>query len=322
MDLNLIILFLLAILFGLLFFIQDFSTRLKFKLNISFIAGVSIAYFFIVLLPEVSERLPEFPLHLRIFEFLFILSGFIFIHVSEKIILQKVESKSQKRVRKLLSMEKNLELVEQNIEDIITLELIKDEKLDEFALKDLGKTLNDLQKQSKEILSEIEEKKLKIKMHIQKDLNEIRYFTNFFYHFIVGLLIVALLIIEFLSGILFFIFAFFRVIITSVSESNIEIFSDLGIEVKFEESKYMKLLLSSTVIIGVVFGIFFELFLPVNLETIYILYSFISGVILYTIVREVIPEKEKGKPLYFLIGAGGFILFIYFIRVFTTFINV
>jgi len=322
MELNLIVVILLAIIFGLLFFIEDFSTKLKIRLNISFIAGVSIAYFFIVLLPEVAERLPELPLHLKIFEFLFILLGFIFIHVSEKLILQKVESKSQKRVRKLMKMEENLEIVERNIEDIITLELTQEEKLDEFALRDLGRTLTELQDKSREIQSEIDEKKLKIKRHIQKDLNEIRYFTDFIYHFIVGLLIVALLIIEFLSGLLFFIFAYFRVIITSGSESSLEVYSDLGIEIKFEESTSIRFLLSSAVLIGVAFGVFFELFLPVNLELIYILYSFISGVILYAIVREIIPEKEKGKPLYFLIGVVGFILIIYLIRIFTTLIDI
>jgi zinc transporter ZupT len=322
MAFDLFIIFLFAIIFGLLFFIEDFSTKLKIRLNISFIAGVSIAYFFIVLLPEISERLPELPLHLKIFEFLFILLGFIIIHVSEKLILQKVESKSQKRVRKLIKMEKNLEIVERNIEDIITLELTQEEKLDEYALRDLGKTLTELQDQSKEIRSEIEEKKLKIKMHIQKDLNEIRYFTDFIYHFIVGLLIVALLIIEFLSGILFFIFAYFRVIVTSGSESSLEVYSDIGIEIKFEESRSIRFLLSSAALIGIAFGILLELFLPVNLEIIYILYSFISGVILYTIVREVIPEKEKGNPLYFLIGAVGFILIIYLVRIFTTLIQI
>ncbi|MFX1337527.1 MAG: hypothetical protein ACFFDK_02855 [Promethearchaeota archaeon] len=322
MAFDLIILFLFAIIFSLLFFIEDFSTKLNIRLNISFIAGVSIAYFFIVLLPEVSERLPELPLHLKIFEFLFILLGFIIIHVSEKFILQKVESKSQKRVRKLMKMEKDLEIVERNIEDIITLELTQEEKLDEYALRELGKALTELQDQSKGISSEIEEKKLKIKMHIQKDLNEIRYFTNFIYHFIVGLLIVALLIIEFLSGILFFIFAYFRVIVTSSSESSLEVYSDLGIEIKFEVPKVIKFLISSAALLGVAFGIFFELFLPVNLELIYILYSFISGVILYTIVREVIPEKEKGNPIYFLIGAVGFIVIIYLMRIFTTLIQI
>jgi zinc transporter ZupT len=49
----------------------------------------------------------------------------------------------------------------------------------------------------------------------------------------------------------------------------------------------------------------------------YILFSFTSGVILYTVVREVIPEKEKGKPSYFLIGFVGFTLVIFVINILT-----
>jgi len=286
-------------------------------LNISFIAGVSIAYFFIVLLPEVAERLPELPLHLKIFEMFFILIGFIFIHVSEKMILQKVESKSQKRVRKLMKMENDLELVERNIENIINVELQR-EKLDDYALKDLGRTLTELKAKGEEIKSEIEQKKKRIQGKIERDLNEIRFFTNYFYHFIIGIILIALLIIELLSGILFFIFAFFRLIVTRSSEFSKEVYSDLGIEIKYEDSRLIGFILASSVLVGVIIGTLFELFLHVDIELIYILYSFISGVIFYTIVREVIPEKEKGKPIYFLIGVVGFTLFIFFIRIFTT----
>jgi hypothetical protein len=41
-------------------------------------------------------------------------------------------------------------------------------------------------------------------------------------------------------------------------------------------------------------------------------------VILYTIVKEVMPEKEKGKPLYFLIGFIGFTVAIFIISIFTS----
>ncbi len=321
MDLNLIVVIVLALVFGLMFFIEDFIPKLQFKLDKSFIAGISIAYFFLVLLPEIAEGLPEFPFHLKIFEFFFVLIGFIFIHVSEKLILQKVESKSQKRVRKLMKMENNLELVERNIEDIINIELTQ-EKLDEDALKDLGSTLSDLNAKSEEIKSEIEQKKKKIQMKIERDLSEIHFFTDYFYHFIVGIILVALLIIELLSGIFFFIFAFFRVIVSSSSEFSKEVYSDLDIKVKYEESPAIRFILASSAITGVIIGTIFELLLPVDIELIYILYSFISGVILYTIVREVIPEKEKGKPLYFLIGVVGFTLFIFFIRIFTTLIHI
>ncbi|MFX0072561.1 MAG: hypothetical protein ACFFAO_15860 [Candidatus Hermodarchaeota archaeon] len=317
MEVDFFIVILLATLFGILFFIEDFSTKLIVKLNKSFIAGVSLAYFFLILLPEISINLPEFPFGLELFEFIFILSGFVFIHISEKIILQKIETKSQYRVRKLIKMENDLELVERNIEDIIKVELNR-EKLDEYALKDLGTTLSDLKEKSKEIQSEIEQKKLKIQAHIEKDLKEIHYFTDFFYHFIVGILIVALLVIELFSGILFFIFAFFRLIVISGTEVSREAYSDLGIEIKYQESKKTRIILSSAVFVGVIIGILFELLIPVNLEVIYVLYSFISGIILYTIVREVIPEKEKGNILYFLIGVVGFTIIIIIIKLFTS----
>jgi len=321
MELNLFIIFTLALIFGILFFIEDFIPKLQFKLNKSFIAGISIAYFFLILLPEIAEGLPEFPFHLKIFEFLFILIGFIFIHVSEKMILQKVESKSQNRVRKLMRMEKDLELVERNIENIINVEL-QQEKLDDYALKDLGRTLTELNAQGEEIKTEIEQKKKRIQMKIERDLSEIHFFTDYIYHFIIGIILISLLIIELISGILFFIFAFFRLIVTRSSDISKEVYSDLGINVKYEESRLIKFILASSVLVGVIMGILFELSLPVNIELVYILYSFISGVILYTIVREVIPEKEKGKPLYFLIGVVGFTLVIFIIRIFTTLIQI
>ena len=321
MELNLIIIILLALIFGFLFFIEDFVPKIQFKLNKSFIAGISIAYFFLILLPEIAEGLPEFPFHLRIFEFLFILIGFIFIHITEKLILQKVESKSQKRVRKLMKMENNLELVTGNMENILNREL-KQEKLDEDALKALGDTLTELKDKEDEIKIEIEQKKKKIQMKIERDLKEIRFFSDYIYHFIVGIILVALLIIDLLSGILFFIFAFFRLIVSKSSEFSKEIFSDLGIEVKYEESGTIHFILASSVLVGVIIGTLFELFLPVDIELIYVLYSFISGVILYTIVREVIPEKEKGNPVYFLIGVVGFTLIIFIIRIFTTLITI
>ena len=122
MTLEAVIVLILSLSFGILFFISDFYedklTRLI-QLHVSFIAGISVAYFFLVVLPEVGDKLPEFPFELRLFEFLFVLIGFTFIHVSEKLILQKVESNTQKKMRKLLQKEKTLESVEDNMENIL-----------------------------------------------------------------------------------------------------------------------------------------------------------------------------------------------------------
>jgi len=40
-----------------------------------------------------------------------------------------------------------------------------------------------------------------------------------------------------------------------------------------------------------------------------ILISMIAGVLLYIIVKEFLPEKEKGQPLFFIFGIALFFIF-------------
>ena len=310
----------ISLVFGVLFFIVDFYQQKHPKLNVSLIAGISISYFFLVLLPEIAENIPVIPFDLPFFEYLFVLIGFIFVHISEKLILQKVESKSQKRMRKLIKKEEILQSVEDNIENVLTKELEKDD-LDDKALKDIAITLADLHKQGGEFKEEINKYKVKIQTHINEDLSNLRFFTNFSYHLLVGIIVVGLLTIDLtdylsndlppITGILFFLFAWFRAIITNRSESHI-IFTDLDIYDTYEidENTTRKYILALSNIVGVLIGLFLDLIKFEYSELFYIFFSFISGVILYTIVREVIPEKEKGQPIYFLIGSIGFTMLI------------
>ena len=321
MELNIIIIITLSLILGIMFFIVEFFDKnINFQIHVSFIAGISVAYFFLILLPEIASGLPEFPLGLEIFEYLFIFLGFSFIHVSEKLILQRVESKSQERVRDLYEKEKILEAVEKNIANTIDKEILKDE-VDNYSLKSLVQVVVDLNKQSSEMSGQINKIKRKIQKHIEQELSELRFFTNFFYHFTVGIIIVALLNIDFLQGVLFFVFAFFRTLISNKLYRSEKVYSDLDIEIQFKESKIRDFLLSISALGGVALGLLLELYSSFDIELVFILYSFISGVILYTIVREVIPEKEKGKPIYFVIGALGFTIIIMFINIFTTLIQ-
>ena len=315
MPINFTIIAVISLVFGALFFVVDFYERKHPKLNISLIAGISISYFFLVLLPEIAENIPVFPFELTIFEYLFVLIGFVFVHTSEKFILQKVESKSQRRMRKLIEKEKIVADVEENIENILTKELEK-EKFDPEALKDIALTIANLHKQDGEFNEEINRYKAKIQTHINEDLSKLRFFTNFSYHLLVGIIVVGLLAFDIISGILFFLFAWFRAIITNRSEKHI-IFTDLEIyEINdLEANTTKKYILAFSNFIGVVFGLILDLIAFEFTEMFYILFSFISGVILYTIVREIIPEKEKGKPSYFLIGFVGFTLVIFVINI-------
>lgn len=320
MSINFTFIATISLVFAALFFVVDFYERKHPKLNISLIAGISISYFFLVLLPEIAENIPVFPFELTIFEYLFVLIGFVFVHTSEKLILQKVESKSQRRMRKLIEKEKIVADVEENIENILTRELEKEE-FDPEALKDIAQTIADLHNQGKGFNEEINQYKAKIQTHINEDLGNLRFFTNFSYHLLVGIIVVGLLAFDIISGILFFLFAWFRAIITNRSEKHI-IFTDLEIyEINdVEENTTRKYILALSNFIGVVFGLILDLLAFEFTETFYILFSFTSGVILYTIVREVIPEKEKGQPIYFLIGFVGFTLVIFVINILTNFI--
>jgi zinc transporter ZupT len=86
---------------------------------------------------------------------------------------------------------------------------------------------------------------------------------------------------------------------------------------KYEKGSIMRYLLGTSAFTGIIIGIVINLLLPENLELLFIFYSIISGVILYVIVREVIPEKEKGDPIKFITGMIGFIIIIALINIFT-----
>ncbi|TFF95408.1 MAG: hypothetical protein EU544_02840 [Promethearchaeota archaeon] len=302
-----------SIIGGIVFFIVDlFNENKTREIHSSVIAGISVAYFFLVVLPEISENMPEYPLHLRLLEYLFVLIGFTFIHVSEKYILQKVDSKAQDRIKRLLKMEKNLDLVEQNLGHILKSEL-GEEDLDDYALKDLSRVLVDLIEQEETLKEQDKDLKRRIQSHINENLDNIHLFTNFIYHFLIGLIFFNLLLIELLIALLFFLFALFKAIISKTS-NDVIIFPEIEVIDRLEKPKGLRIFLASATFLGFFIGVIFELTAPISLEILYVLFSFISGVILYIIVREVIPEKEKGNPVYFLLGVIIFFIAVLIIR--------
>lgn len=317
MSLSALIGIILAIAFGIFFFIVDYYENKFIHLHASYIAGISIVYFFLIVLPEIGQRLPVFPFDLVLFEYLFVLIGFTVIHITEKFILQKVESGTQKKMRKLLIKEKTLESVEHNIEMILRREL-KQEKLDENALREIARTLSDLNEEENKMKSEINRYKIKIQNHVNMNLQKFRFTTDYIYHFLVGVILVGLLLVDLVSGILFFIYAFFRTIVSKRSESHI-IFTDLEIyeRIGYEGNPVLKYVLGASTLTGIVVGFSLKAIFGVNLELLFIFYSIVSGMILYIIVREVIPEKEKGDPVKFIIGLIGFTLIIFIINIFT-----
>ena len=193
---------------------QFFSTN-KLKL-VSFSAGVSIAYFFLMLLPEIYGGFT----YLNKLIFFFILIGFILFHLTEKFIYQH-ERKEQ----------------------------------------------------------------------LMHDLKEAHSLVFFFYHFIVGLVLIRILANGFIEGMLFFIPILFHMTITNVSLSEIH--------KKMTESKLIRFLLCISSLIGILFA----LFASISNVLYYTLFSFIGGAMLYIVVREEIPKEKKDHPKYFILGA-------------------
>ncbi|MEK6922541.1 MAG: hypothetical protein AABX08_01940 [Nanoarchaeota archaeon] len=64
------------------------------------------------------------------------------------------------------------------------------------------------------------------------------------------------------------------------------------------KNKLVRLLLSSSPLIGVLIASFFSISPIVN----HLLIAFISGVLLFIVIREVIPKESQGDPLDFLLG--------------------
>ncbi|MHA1777484.1 MAG: hypothetical protein DRO88_05680 [Promethearchaeia archaeon] len=293
---------------GILFVLIEHFHK-AFKIHDSLLAGFSISYFFLVVLPEISENLPEYPLHLTNFEYLLILLGFVTEHLSEKLILQTVERKSQNNMRTLLQMEKNLKIVKANIENSISEEIIHRNHDDDF-LKELALTDFQLKQKEMNIIQEIVALKHRITKHINKNLDELRWTTSFLHQFLIGFLLFFLIDFNLISGVLFLLFASFMALITKRSKKE-KIFSDLDIEIEWHEiSKEGKILFSSATLIGSFLAVFLYLIIEIDLETIFLIYSYASGIILYKIIREEIPEKEKGKPYLLFIGVVLFALFV------------
>ncbi len=310
-----ILVILLSIFFGILFFVVDYFERMHPKLNISIIAGVAVSYFFLVLLPESIVGIPE-GFRTYVFEFVFILIGFSFIHITEKMIFKKIEKKEYKRMKELLELKNKLEDIDRKEANLFISE-IDQGKFNNEELKKLSKTLIDLNKQVAENGAKIKSLQHDMEESMSQNLNKTRLYSHYAYHLIIGLVMVFLLVEEFIFGVLFFLFAWLKAILTIEAEDTI-IMEDLTLHIKFEHNDKERLLLASAAITGVIIAIILELTIEVNLEIVYFLFSFIAGVIFYTIVREVIPETEKGNSLYFVLGVVVFSLLIIVLRVFTT----
>ncbi|MFX0101088.1 MAG: hypothetical protein ACFFCS_16050 [Candidatus Hodarchaeota archaeon] len=304
----------LIISLGAIFFLVDlYENKLAAKsIHPSYIAGFSIAYFFLVVLPEITTYLPDVLKEFTVFEYVFILIGVTFALTSEKLILQRVEVKTRVKVKELHQLKSDLDHIEESLGIFLAENIIK-EKLDMGTMKNVSEALIGMNEKEEDIKLQIKETEQVIHDHVCDSLDDFHAITEFIYHLIIGIILSSLLLTNILEGILFFVFAFFMAIVTR-SKTKKRVFSDLDIEIGHVERKKKKLIVALAAPIGIGASLFLEMFLHLQLAIVYVFFSFISGVILYTIMREVIPEKEKGRPIYFLIGLAVFSVVIITLR--------
>lgn len=278
--------------------------------QVSIVAGFSIAYFFLKLLPEIFQELSHY--NQAIFTYSAIFVGFCFIHLSEKMILKRVGNKCRTIIKDLVIKKEQLEIDEKVIGHKLNAELER-EKWDNVTLKTLAENLTGITQQDKELKEYEKEIKKELESHLNEDLEQVHIIINYFYHIIVGLIIFNLLKENIFSGLLFSFFAILKATISNTSNRHIKIF-DINIHTKIKEHTYKRIFSVSSVLTGVVIALIFEIFYPLSSFIIFHGFAFVSGIILYIIVREVIPQEEKGRPYYFVSGATIFIIILIIIE--------
>ena len=323
---NIVIALILGLVIGILFLLTElYHEKYCFECKgpkskekqVSIVAGFSIAYFFLKLQPEIFQELSHHNQEVfTAFSAIFI--GFCFIHLSEKIVLKRVGNQCRTIIKDLVIKKKQLEIEEKVTEHKLSDELER-EKWDKLTLRRLAGTLTGLNQQDKELKKYEKEIKVELQSHLNKDLEKVHVVINYFYHLIVGLIIFNLLKEILISGILFSFFAILKATISNTSNRHIKIFN-INIHTKIEEHNLIRILSITSVLTGVVIGLIFEILYPISSFVIFHFFAFISGIILYIIVREVIPQEEKGRPYYFVSGITIFIIILIFIEFLSNYI--
>ncbi|MFW6047897.1 MAG: hypothetical protein ACOC87_01190 [Candidatus Natronoplasma sp.] len=115
-------------------------------------------------------------------------------------------------------------------------------------------------------------------------------------HFIKGFILVTIIVLRPILGFLTAIPFFIHSLSSSIALDEIHKYTGRNID---------KILMSSSTVLGTIFGIFFTIGPQIERSII----AFILGMMLFMVSRDVLPKRKEGKPLFFLLG----VLTIFFI---------
>ena len=111
-------------------------------------------------------------------------------------------------------------------------------------------------------------------------------------NFLVGFIIASLIELDFFIVIDLSFPLFLQMLTSSISLDSIDT------RLNEKHSKYSKILLSVLPLLGAILGIILEI---EHLVTNYVM-AFVLGILFYMIIRDVLPQGGKGKPVLFLSG--------------------
>lgn len=146
------------------------------------------------------------------------------------------------------------------------------------------------------------------KGRISEDLKLSHSFGLFFYDFSVGILLVHFVKIGILNGLLFFIPIFFHTALSSLSIHKIHGLHERKPQVL--QNTFIKILLSGASLYGALIAFYYNL----NLSFTYALAGIVTGILLYVVIREMIPKEKEGNPICFIIGVVLYSLLIFTIQ--------
>lgn len=127
---------------------------------------------------------------------------------------------------------------------------------------------------------------------------EVHYAIFLLYYFLLSVILVNLLSLDLLRGLLFFIPILFYAAVSRVS------FAEIHTHIR--EQKILRLMLSFAPLLGVLAASFI-----LNQVLLYnTLLAFVVGAFLYIAIMDFIPKESRGRPDYFLFGAGLYSFFV------------
>ncbi|MHA2287573.1 MAG: hypothetical protein ACXABG_02180 [Promethearchaeota archaeon] len=197
---------------------------------------------------------------------------------------------------------------EKSIEKSIIFDISRDES-ERLSLQELASKLDTFCQREEELETQDYNLKVKIQNRINEHLDDLHDYANFGYHLLIGIILFELLTFDIITALLFFVFALFKAL-TSKTSNDIQLFPGIEIKEEYDQPLYQKIIIASAGLLGIFIGLILNVVFDLPIEIIFVLFSFISGVILYTIIREVLPENERGRPLYFFLGIVIFLIFI------------